>query len=175
MFEDYLEDSYYFAEQAKKLTGEREKKRYYRASVFYAVSAIEAFVNYIGDTFAKAEVFQPYEIAFLTDSRFAMSNGRFEILEQTEYHRLEDKLKFLICKFIPDFDFILNPAWSRLVEFKKFRDAIIHPRQDEDEVEVIEYDRKIRIGLTAIIEIINYLCNGIFGRSLRKKIIDLTL
>ncbi|MDO9351276.1 MAG: hypothetical protein Q8N70_12725 [Deltaproteobacteria bacterium] len=47
MFEDYLEDSYYLALKARESTEEREKKRYYRASVFYAISSIEAFINYM--------------------------------------------------------------------------------------------------------------------------------
>lgn len=173
MFEDYLEDSYYFAEKANELSEEREIKRYYRASVFYAISAIEAFINYIGDIFARGEVFQPYEIAFLTDKKFSISGGNFEIIEQMEYHKLEDKIRFLICKFIPDFDFFHNPAWSRFLEFKKFRDAIIHPRQNENNIEIIEYKQNLTNGLSSIIEIMNSLCLGIFERPLRKKLIDL--
>ena len=58
MFEEYLQDSYIFlsiAEEASKKPNEREARRYYRASVFYAAGAIEAFVNYIADSFAQAE------------------------------------------------------------------------------------------------------------------------
>jgi len=175
MFEDYLEDSNYFAIKASKANNERGAKRYYRVSVFCAMSAVEAFINYIGDTLAQGETFQAYEIAFLTDKKFDVSGGTFQTLEQIEYHRLEDKLKFLICKFIPDFDFKCTPCWSRLLEFKKFRDKITHPRQDEDEINVAEYKGKIQKGLSSAIEIMNYLCKGIFQRPLRKKLLDLAL
>jgi hypothetical protein len=73
------------------------------------MSAVESFINYIGDTLAQGETFQPYEIAFLTDKKFGVSGRVFLILEEIEYHRLEDKLKFLICKFVPEFDFVSTP------------------------------------------------------------------
>lgn len=175
MFEEYLEDSNYFALEASNAGSEREAKRYYRVAVFCTMSAVEAFINYIGDTLAQGEIFQPYEIAFLTDKRFNSSKGTFRILEEMEYHKLDDKLKFLVCKFVPDFDFVSTPCWSRLLEFKKLRDSITHPRQDEDEIDITEYKRKIKTGLSSAIEIMNYLCKGIFNRPLRKKLLDLTL
>ncbi|GAH06858.1 unnamed protein product [marine sediment metagenome] len=57
MFEDYLEDSNYFATKASEVTNEREAKRYYRVSVFCAMSAVEAFTNYIGETLAQGKIF----------------------------------------------------------------------------------------------------------------------
>lgn len=175
MFEEYLEDSNFFAVAASKTGSEREAKRYYRVAVFCAMSAVEAFINYIGDALAHGEIFQPYEIAYLNDKKFDVLGGAFQMLEQMEYHKIEDKLKFLIYKFVPDFDFASTACWSRLLEFKRFRDNITHPRQDEDEIDITEYKRKIETGLSSAIEIMNYLCKGIFNRPLRKKILDLSL
>ena len=175
MFEEYLEDANHFALKASRESSEREIKRRYRVAIFCAMSAVEAFINYVGDTLIKGEALKPYERAFLTDKKFDVSGGTFQILEQVEYHRLEDKLKFLICKFVPNFDFEHEPCWSRLLLLKKFRDKITHPRQDEDEIDVAEYKKKIEMGISAAIEIMNYLCKGIFNRPLRKKILDLSL
>mgnify|MGYP001082970276 CR=1 FL=1 len=175
MFEDYLEDSNYFAVKASKESSEREIKRHYRVAIFCAMSAVEAFINYVGDTLIQGETLQPYEISFLTDKKFDAPGGTFQILEQTEYHRLEDKLRFLLSKFVPHFDFEHDPCWCRLLELKKFRDKITHPRQDEDEIDIAEYKKKIEIGLSAAIETMNNLCKGIFNRPLRKKILDLSL
>jgi len=173
MFEDYLEDSRYFLEQALQYDDERLSKRYFRVSVFCTMSAVEAFVNYIGDTFAQGGAFQPYEIAFLTDRKFDVSKGMFIILDQPEYHKIEEKLRFLIQKFLPGFDFHRDPCWSRLLEFKKFRDSITHPRQDEDEVGIDEYNKTAEIGLKSAIETMNHLCKGIFSCPLRAKLLDL--
>jgi len=173
VFEDYLEDARDLASRARQASAEREAKRYYRASVFYAVGAIEAFVNYVGDTFAQGGSLQPYEVAFLTDRKFDVVGARFEILEEPEYHRVEDKLKFVISKFIPTFDFQKTASWSRLLSLKRFRDRITHPRGEEDEVPVPDYERTIRSGLSSTIEIMDLLCKGIFRRPLRKKLLDL--
>ena len=141
--------------------------------MFCAISAIEAFVNYVGDAFAQSTSLEPCEIAFLIDRQFIPVRGKFEINEKMEYHRLEDKLRFLIYKFVPNFDFEKMPCWSRLIEFKKFRDSLTHPRQDEDETELDEYKTATARGISSIIQIINHLCEGIFNRPLRKKLLDL--
>ena len=114
MFENYLEDSNYFATKALKVKNKKEAKRYYRVAIFCAMSAFESFINHIGDTLAQGENFQPYEIAFLIDRKFTLLRGTLQKHDKAEYHKLEDKLKFLICKFIPDFDFEFTPCWSRL-------------------------------------------------------------
>jgi hypothetical protein len=175
LFEEYLEDSHHFMLKASSLHSSGEARRYYRVSVFCAMSAIEAFVNYVGDAFAESASLEPYEIAFLTDRQFAPSKGRFEVLETMEYHRLEDKLKFLIQKFLPSFNFERTPCWGRLIGFKKFRDSLTHPRQEEDETGLQEYKTITARGLSSIIEIMNYLCTGIFHKPLRKKLLDLKI
>ena len=174
MFEDYLEDAYYFATEAKEKTIEREAKRYYRASVFYAVSALEAFVSYVSGILIQGGL-QPYEIALLTDKKFHLNKGKFEVSEIFKLYGIEDKLKFLFCKHKPDFDFEHYSAWSQFIEFKDFRNAITHPIHEDDEISINDYQKKIKMGLSAIIEIINCLCIEIIGKPLRQKIRDLTL
>lgn len=110
MFEEYLEDAFSFAVVAKESSDEREAKRYYRASVFYVASALEAFINYISSILIQGDL-QQCEIALLTDKKFRLNNGRFEVSEIFQLHGIEDKVKFLICKFNPSFDFEHFAAW----------------------------------------------------------------
>ena len=56
MFEEYLTDSNYFAVKATEIKEESEKKRYYRVSVFCTMSAVEAFINYIGNTLEGSKI-----------------------------------------------------------------------------------------------------------------------
>lgn len=174
MFEEYLEDAYYFATEAKEKAVEREAKRYYRASVFYTASALEAFVSYISGLLIQGGL-QPYEIALLTDKKFRLNKGKFELSEIFELHGIEDKVRFLFCKYKPAFDFEHSSVWSQFIEFKNFRNAITHPVHEDDEISINDYQKKIKIGLSAIIEIINCLCKEIIGKPLRPKIKDLTL
>jgi hypothetical protein len=174
VFEEYLQDSHNFlliAEEAFKVSNERKARRFYRASVFCSAGAIEAFVNYIADSFAKAKSLPDHEVAFLNDRRlvFSVDNG---LSERTEYHSIDDKLRLLLNKFVPDFDFG-GSLWSNFMQFKDFRDLLVHPRQVEDKTEITEYQTKVQIGLSSIIELTNCVSKGIFKRPLRKQLLDL--
>jgi hypothetical protein len=174
MFEEYLQDSYEFFSIAKGLSKEskaREARRYYRASVFYASGAIEAFINYIADSFAKAESIEAHETSFLNDKAlvFSLEKG---LTERSEFHRLEDKVKLLIRKFVHGFDFN-SRTWSKFTEFKDFRDSLVHPRQTDDEMSLADYHKKVSSGMRSIIEIMNLISKGIFHKPLRKQLLDL--
>ncbi len=173
MFEDYLEDAYEFGLKARTAETERDAKPYYRGAIFYAASALEAFVNFIGDSFEQAGSLDAYELAFITDRKFGYAKGHIDILDGLEFHRIEDKLRFLLCRFVPNFQFAANASWSRFLEFKHFRDSIVHPRHSDDETQIADYNKQLTIGLSSIIEIMNELCRGMFGKPLRKKLLDL--
>lgn len=186
MFEEYLEDAADFFDKARK-AGEKEKdreaRRYYRAAVFYSASAMEAFVNYIADSFEKAQTpsslsstslsLSTFEIAFINDKNLVFQADKLEVIVRTEYHRLEDKIRFLLKKFDPKFDFNKSPDWSRLMEFKSFRDSLVHPRKGEDDTSVQEYHKKVKAGLAGVIGVMNSVSEVIYKRPLRKKILDL--
>ena len=172
MFEDYLQDSYEFLTLAQNASDEREARRFYRASVFYALGAMEAFVNYIADSFAKAKSLTQHEIAFLNDKNLSFSAKKGKVIEKTEFHRLDDKLRLLLRKFASDFDF-KGASWFGFKKFKDFRDSLVHPRQMDDETSIKDYQNRLQIGLSGIIDIMNFLSRGIFGKPLRKKLLDL--
>jgi|ERR1051326_7881029 hypothetical protein len=174
MFEEYLQDAYDFLSIAKKNSetgGKREAQRYYRAAVFYTSGAIEAFINYIADSFAKANSLPVHEICFLNDKtlRYSVKHG---LQEKSQYQTLDDKIRLLMQKFVPEFDF-QEATWARFMEFKDFRDSLVHPRRPEDETDPSEYQKKLDSGLGAIIEIMNKLSIGIWRKPLRKQLLDL--
>jgi hypothetical protein len=174
MFEEYLQDSYEFLSKAGQLSknaSDREAKRYFRASVFYALGAIEAFVNYHADAFTKAGSLTPHETSFLNDKAlvFLFDKG---LTERNEFHRLDEKLRLLIYKFVPDFDF-QSKTWVKFMEFKDFRDSLVHPRQIEDETATTDYRDKVGSGLKAIIELMDFISKGMFQKPLRRQLLDL--
>lgn len=174
MFEDYLQDSFEFLSEAERLVREakeREAKRYFRAAVFYASAAMEAFVNYLADSFAKGQSIPEHEILYLNDSALAFAKSK-GFVTKTEFHPLDNKLRLLISRFLPKFDFE-GLAWNHFMEFKSMRDALVHSRDAEDERGLAEYRTKVRGGLNAIIQIMNEMMQGIFGKPLRKQILDL--
>ncbi|MBI4600103.1 hypothetical protein HY732_04235 [Candidatus Uhrbacteria bacterium] len=154
-----------------KKNDEREARCYYRASVFYAAGAIEAFVNYIADSFAKANNLTQHEICFLNDKTlvFKFDDG---LREETKYNPLDQKLRFLIRKFVHNFDF-QGSTWVAFMEFKKLRDLLAHPRQLDDETISDEYRKKVAKGLKAIIELMSAVTEGMFQKPLRRQLLDL--
>jgi hypothetical protein len=175
MFEDYVEDAYSLAISARGETDERVAKRYYRAAIFYAVSSIEAFLNFVGETLENGGKVPEYEIAFLKDRKFGIAGDSFEMLSQMEFHKIEEKLRFLIKKHAKNYDLGSEPSWADFIAFKKFRDELVHPRKMEDEIGISEYDEILRVGLGSTIEIMDTLCKGLFDKGLRKKIVEMAL
>lgn len=129
-------------------------------------------MNYIADSFAKAETLPPHEIAFLNDKGVYFSADKCKTVQRTEFHKLDDKLRVLIRRFVSGFDFS-SATWSNLMNFRKFRDSLVHPRQVEDETSVAEYRKRIRAGMSGIVGVMNYISKGIYKRPLRKQILDL--
>ena len=175
MFEDYIEDAYNLVIAARREAHDRVARRYYRAAVFYAVSSIEAFLSFLGETLERGGKVAPYEIAFLNDKRFGIVGDSFEVLEQVEFHRLEEKLRFLMKKYVKQYDLGSEPSWRNFVAFKRFRDELVHPRKTEDELSIQEYDEILKEGLGSTIEIMDVLCKGLFGKGLRKKVTEMSL
>ncbi len=176
MFENYLEDAHYFAAQAEIYKGDSSTaRRYYRASIVSAWSAVESFLNFVGDFLQKDPRCPPYEVALMTDKAFRLNGGLFKITDQPEYHRPEDKVKFLLAKFMPQYDLAHNASWSALVEFKKRRDSLVHSRSETDTTELDEYEAIVKRGLSATVGIVDDLCIATFGRSLRQRVKDLGL
>jgi len=176
MFEEYLQDAselLKLGEDALTKHDERVAKRFFRAGVFYTASAMEAFVNYLGDSFAKAERLSPQERAFLNDKQYVVNPSTASVVEKKRYYGLDDKLKFLINKFVPEYDLGTSEDWDNFSEFKDFRDQLIHPKQTEDEIEGSEYKDKLRRGMSGIINIMSTISEGIFRKPLRKQILDL--
>ncbi len=172
MFEDYLIDCDYFLTEAQKISEEKKAKRFFRASVFYAASSIEAFAFYIADTFHKGNSISRIEIAFLLDKKIILDVNNVEIKEVIEYHRIEDKLKIIIKKFAWDFDF-KSKEWSHFMEFKKFRDRLTHPKETDDEISINQYKKNIQNGISSIVFIMNSISKGVFKKPLRKQLLDL--
>lgn len=176
MFEEYLQDSYDFfmiAQTAADESDDRKARRYYRGSVFYAAGAMEAFVNYTADAFAKAESLSRHEIAFLNDRILAVSPKDGTLVEQTRRFGIDAKLRFLFRKFVPSFELGTSTSWARFMVLKHLRDSLVHPRQSEDETEVADYHEKVHRGISAIIQLMNHVCIGIYQKPLRKQLLDL--
>jgi hypothetical protein len=175
MFEEYLQDASDFlqmAESASASGNDTKAKRYYRACVFCASSAMEAFVNYIADSFSKAKSLDPYELAYLNDKQLSFAPGK-GVSEKTEYHPVDGKLRVLLARFSPTFDFTA-PIWDEFMQLKNLRDSLVHPRTPEDHTPMSSYAGQVPRGLRTTIGLMNDLSQAVFQSPLRKQLLDLS-
>lgn len=177
MFQDYIQDSFSFYELAEKnsAVSDRLARMYYRASVFCAASSLEAFVNFIGDTFSKGNTIDKNEIAFLNDMALEISPTKAILETKTKYYSVDSKIKFILKRFAVPLDTSTSSQWRHFVEFKTLRDSLVHPRNMTDELELNDYKNKIKRGLNANIDIMNEISKKVFSKPLRKKLTDLKL
>ena len=178
MFEDYLQDACYFYSQAlilAKEKREREAKKYYRASTFYAASAMESYVNYIGDTFNQGESIDKVEIAFLNDKIFEVNFTKAIVEEKAKFNPLENKLKFIIYKFKVGNNLLKSQEWLYFLRFKDLRNSLVHPRGIDDSLSLSEYKNEIKNGINSIIYLINEISTSLFQKPLRKQMLELKL
>jgi hypothetical protein len=174
MFEEYLQDSSEFlrvAQDALSSGKPGRAKSYYRASVFCAACAMEAFVNYIADSFSKAGSLESNELAYLMDKKLFIDPGK-GLVQRIEYHSVDGKLKVLIARFFPAFDYNVS-MWSKFMKFKDLRDALVHPRIPEDETPIELYAKQVPAGLKATIILMNEVSTAVFRSPLRKQLLDL--
>lgn len=175
MFVEYLQDAHSFYTLAKQGKTERESKMYFRASVFCACAAVEAFINFIGDSQSKGNKLDKNEISFLNDRVLEISPSKGAVEEKTRFQSLDNKIKFLIVRFNVSFDISTSPEWAHFNALKDLRDTLIHARETDDPNTVNVYSKKIRSGLNANIEIMNAISKKLFSKPLSKKLNDLKL
>lgn len=177
MFETYLSDASHFIERAKMSSGDLgddEKIREYRASIFLTASALESFVNYIGETFCENSSLTLHERNFLNDIQTEVDPKKGTLVEREKYQSLENKIRYLISKFnINHLNIATLPEWSQFKEFKIFRDQLVHPRDIVNEFKLADYKKHAENGLKVSILLIDGILSGIFDRNLRKQILEL--
>lgn len=175
MFEDYIQDAYSFYNSALLTNGDREAKMYYRASVFCSASSLEAFVNFIGDTFLHSDNLDRLEVAYLNDRTFEVIPSSGEIKERVKFNSIDNKLKLIIKKFDVAIDVSSSSAWGNFIKFKDLRDSLIHAKDLSDERTVGQYKEAIKKGLNANIDIMNLIANAVFRKPLRTGLLDLKI
>ena len=146
MFEQYLKDASYFFNEAEN---QHNKASYYRASIFHLASAVEAYVNYLADSFDHGDILDNRtEINFLNDRKEYVDSAKGNTQIQKKYNSVDDKLKFLVNRFNKSDSNLVNEAcWSGYISFKKFRDELVHPKEGMPEIADEEYKSKTEKGL----------------------------
>lgn len=138
-----LNDSLIFVQYAKQAERNGEFNiidSYVRASILLSWSALEGWINYVAYSFAQTDPsLSKYEIAFLLEKKILINkNGLVEQTNQDEYKPTLTKLLFLLQRFGGDYDLKHsdNDVWRKLKVIESIRHSIVHPKSQEEELEV---------------------------------------
>ena len=126
-----FQDAQYFLDVAK----EQEElnvlmsRRYLRAAVISAYTALEAWVNTVFEILARVGDLELHERAFVEERRIELSGQGYLELQGKRFHSLDDKLKFLHWRIhgvgISD----EQAAWMAFLEAEKLRNKLVHPSE----------------------------------------------
>ena len=171
MFEQYLEDAFYFFNEAEN---KDNKASYYRASIFHLASAVEAYVNFLAYSFDQGDIIESAtEINYLNDRREDVDSTKGSTKIKKNYNPIDEKLKFIVNHFNKsDFNPGNEACWSGYINFKKFRDELVHPKEDISEITDEEYKYKTEKGLRDTIKLLDSISKSIFNKGLRPGILD---
>lgn len=154
-----LEESKRFLEKAKD-SSDAGKEAFLHAAVLLAFCSLEAHINSMAFDFAEHMELTPHELGLLREKRVRLENGRFEVTESLEMVRLEDKIRFVCDKFAKNRVDFTSTWWSRLAEATKLRNELTHPKKYVP-LEI----RAVSLAIEAIIDTLNAIYMGIFGRA----------
>jgi len=166
---DVIESSKWFLQLANGAADIRQKQALLRASLLSGFSFLECQVYQVCDHFAGNSAFEIQERALISERAVELKNGRFRLSSRTQYSRLEDKIEFLMTRFMADPPYGARPWNSNLSNALKRRNSIAHPK---DELILSEAD--VARDLEAMIEAASDLFEVIFKKPLPYKAHGLT-
>lgn len=144
-FREFLESADLYAGQAHEEDDIRLRTPLIVIATILAWCAIEEFVNSMLEDFSEiSHLFDLHEQALLTEQRLTLVDAGIEagtfVLRGTEYRSIEQKILFLLAKFGRGHTATQlaksTQLWNDFQEFKKVRDAFVHPRTARSSVNV---------------------------------------
>jgi hypothetical protein len=133
-----FEDSEYFLQEAKKLEAKdpHVSRRYVRAAIITALTAVEAFVNTMLFLLEEGTDLDLAETAFVQEKRLELTEDGYFGVRGHRFSSLEEKIRFLHWRRegvgIPKGD----AAWRSFIEAKRLRDELVHPKPGK-----VSYDK----------------------------------
>jgi len=128
--EHLFEDAKYFLHAARQYeaTHEEKSRRYVRACIVTAFTALEAWANFLCFWIAEHGDVERHEEAFLREQRLDFTEEGYFTLRGSRFNSLEQKIRFLHWHSngvpIPRDDVV----WASFLQAKKIRDRIVHPK-----------------------------------------------
>jgi|GEM_PF-1447385 len=167
VFSDNFEDAKSFLEIARKCHKRGEERfsaAFAKASLLAAFSSFEAFLHSISSDFIDSNNKQlsVHDRGFLMELEVSLnSEGAFYITKKSKFGRVEDRILFLYRRLSGKRFDTTKKFWSVFRDSSILRNQVAHPKSNTVvSISILEN------ALSAILETMNYISQGIFKKPL---------
>lgn len=143
-----FESAKWFLKQARDTVDEPHRQAFLRASLLSGSSFLECQVYQICDHFSGNSAFEIQERALMAERAIELRSGKFRLSTRTKFSRLEDKIEFLMTRFMADPAYETRPWKAPLANALSRRNSIAHPK-DELTLSVNDITRDLEAILAA--------------------------
>jgi len=154
-----FEESKRFLELSRKQIEASKKTPYLHAAILVAFCSLEAHVNAMADDFLSLEQISVLDRSILAERRVELNDGRFEVMNQLQIYRLEDRLLYLCHNFSKTTMDKGSQHWSDFKAAVNLRNSLTHPKTPP----VVD-EAAVERALQAILEILNFMYKSIYGK-----------
>lgn len=125
-----FEEAKRFLEKAQDSEDTDGSRAYLHAAVVLSLASLEAHVNAIADEFLTLDDLSLLDESILAERDVALKNGVFEVTAALKMYRLDDRIRFLFCRFTTAGSASATDWWSGVKAAMRMRNNIIHPKAD---------------------------------------------
>ncbi len=134
---------------------------YVHAALLLGFSSLEAHLNAVAEELAMRPNLDVLGKSILTERKFALEKGQYEITPRLKMYRLEDRLSYIFANFSRSGSQSPNTSqwWAKLKTGIDLRNQLVHPKAS------VQVDTAaVATALTAILDCLNALYQGVFAR-----------
>lgn len=154
-----LEEAKRYLELGKEAGEPVARNAHLHASLMLSFCALEAHVNAVADEMAIRSHLSAHDLGILKEREVRLKDGAFNLTNDLKMFRLEDRILYLHARFATK-PFNKTVAWwSHLKTSLIIRNRLTHPKD-----EVLIKVNEVEASLNAIIEAIDALYLGIYGK-----------
>ena len=155
------EEAKRFYEKSIEVKGAESKDPYYHAAILLGMSALEAYVNGIGEDIMCNPHIPIHEQSILTEKEIELERGEFILSNKLQMFRLTDRIEFLFFKFGK---IKLNGSghqwYGNLKVSIKLRNSIVHPKEA-----VLVSDGNTKLLLESVKDCLQEISKTVYGKA----------
>ena len=149
-----------FYEAGSPASSEEAQSAAFHSSLLLAFCSLEAHINTIAEDFHTMDGLTLLDQSILRERAIVLDNGKHVLTDDLRMFKLADRIEYLFATFSKNPLDKTSSVWGNLLGALNLRNQLTHPKTIPD-----INSKAVEDALTAILEMLNLLYKGIYGRS----------